>query len=441
MHLAVLSFFAASGIENVHMATLAMGIVFLPILIFSVFGIGKTIFDEETGLFTVFLLMVYPFVIALSRYFLLEFALLAVVPLVLYLYLKSDNFNQTRYSFLFGVGSGLGMLIKPIFILFVLPVFIYFVISVFLRENESPLKPRTQWRNFVVSLLAIFLVSGWWYLQNSGYLFSTYRMSKIEDVFIDGKVFLPYLALNYFKILASHLSFVLTVVFLFAFYFFIKKEFKQKRFILFWTVTSLVLLMIMRLSDPRYLAPLLPVCALITASVILTIRNLFWKKTIIILLIICGVLGFSYLSLPQKIIKIDLPRKIWWGTYYSTHPRIVDWKINELLSVIKKENSISDLQRTSPVVLLACNHESYNFSTLRYYLEIEQINAALINLAVSPHPVDVLDANRYDLLVYKTAERLLPIARYINFNRGKFTIIYNELLPDKTRLIVYKLIK
>ena len=35
MHLAVLSFFAASGIENVHMATLAMGIVFLPILIFS----------------------------------------------------------------------------------------------------------------------------------------------------------------------------------------------------------------------------------------------------------------------------------------------------------------------------------------------------------------------------------------------------------------------
>jgi hypothetical protein len=119
----------------------------------------------------------------------------------------------------------------------------------------------------------------------------------------------------------------------------------------------------------------------------------------------------------------------------------VDWKIKEVLSIIEKENRASDVYGHSLVVLLGCNNESYNFSTFRYYMELEHIKAIPVDLAISPYRQNILNEGNYDLLVYKTGGRILSIARYVNMNPEKFTIVYNELLPDKTRIIVYKLVK
>ena len=442
MHLAVLPFFAVSGIENVDMATLAMDIVFLPILIFSVFGIGKNISGDKTGFFAAFVVMMFPFVITLSRYFLLEFVLLSMAALVLYFYLKSDDFNQGRYSLLFGISSGLGLLAKPTFVLYVVPIFTYSLVIILSAKNKAPAS-RKQLRNFIFSLFAVFLVSGWWYLQNLGYILKAYRIFGINDVIAKLPFFIRYLIVDYLNVLVSHISSLLAILFLFTLVLFIKRGPKQKWFLLFWLVASILLQMTIRLRDPRYLAPVLPVCALIIACGIFAISNQLCRRIIIISVFIFGAIGFYRLSLCQQAAKIGKPRnkmrRRWYS--YSPYPHMDDWKIEEVLSVIKRENSVPENHATPSRVLLGCDDVRYNFSTFRYYIELEHINASPLNLAVSGHPANVLDEGRYDLLVYKTAGRLLPVVRYINMNPGKFTIVYNELLPDKTRVIIYKLIK
>jgi hypothetical protein len=130
--------------------------------------------------------------------------------------------------------------------------------------------------------------------------------------------------------------------------------------------------------------------------------------------------------------------EIWWQYYYSTHPKIGDWKIKEVLSAIEKTRSASG---GAPVILVGCNDAKYNFATFRYYMAVEHINAILLNFAISWHQEDEFNAGRYDLLLYKTAGYLSSVARCINMNPRKFTVICNELLPDRTRVIIYKLIK
>ncbi|MBU2222364.1 MAG: glycosyltransferase family 39 protein, partial [Candidatus Omnitrophica bacterium] len=94
--------------------------IFLTILVLSTFGVGKVLFDRRVGLLAAFLVSMYPLVFNNLRVYMLDVPLTAMVVLSVYLLLKSENLTNKKYTFLFAFASGLGLLIKFNFALFIL---------------------------------------------------------------------------------------------------------------------------------------------------------------------------------------------------------------------------------------------------------------------------------------------------------------------------------
>ena len=100
-------------------------IIFLGILIFSTYGIGKRIYNRNTGLLSAFLVSMYPIIFGETREYLIDIPVVAMVALSIYVLLLSNNFKNKRYSILFGITLGLGMLTKWTFIFFIIGPFCY----------------------------------------------------------------------------------------------------------------------------------------------------------------------------------------------------------------------------------------------------------------------------------------------------------------------------
>jgi 4-amino-4-deoxy-L-arabinose transferase-like glycosyltransferase len=102
-------------------------IIFLIILLFSVYGIGKYMFSREAGLLAALLISFFPIVHGLSRSFLNDFPLTAMVALSIFLMLKTENFTNKRNSIFFGVSMGLGVMTKDIYPVFLIGPLIYYM--------------------------------------------------------------------------------------------------------------------------------------------------------------------------------------------------------------------------------------------------------------------------------------------------------------------------
>jgi hypothetical protein len=95
-------------------------VIYMAILLLSVYGIGTRMFSKQVGLLASCLVSLFPMSFSMARYFYLDYALTAAVALSVYLLLLTNGFESRKYSLLFGLGLGLGMLIKWLLIFFLL---------------------------------------------------------------------------------------------------------------------------------------------------------------------------------------------------------------------------------------------------------------------------------------------------------------------------------
>jgi 4-amino-4-deoxy-L-arabinose transferase-like glycosyltransferase len=143
-------------------------VIYMAILLLSVYGIGARMFDKHVGLLASCLVSLLPMSFSMARYFYLDYALTAAVALSVYLLLLTNGFESRKYSLLVGLGLGLGMLIKWLLIFFLLgPLCIILLRSPVvqdLRRRLARLSLDWQWLgvSVVVGLLATLL----WYLPN-----------------------------------------------------------------------------------------------------------------------------------------------------------------------------------------------------------------------------------------------------------------------------------
>ena len=68
----------------------SVNLIFLAILLGSIYGIGKTLYDKKVGLLAAFSVSTFPMVFGLSRLYFLDFALLGMVTLSIYLLIRTD---------------------------------------------------------------------------------------------------------------------------------------------------------------------------------------------------------------------------------------------------------------------------------------------------------------------------------------------------------------
>ena len=118
---------------SVNTAVLSQSI-FLFILIFSVFFIGKTLFNEDTGFLSAVAVVTIPIVNQYCNNFYLDIPVTAMTALSVLCLLKSNLFKNPVWSYSFFIFAALGILTKMQFALYIMPPFII-TLALFLREN------------------------------------------------------------------------------------------------------------------------------------------------------------------------------------------------------------------------------------------------------------------------------------------------------------------
>jgi len=135
---------------------------YIVILIFSTYLLGKKINSKKTGLISAIIIIFLSLVAGISRTYMVSFASLALTPLTLWLYLKSDYFSNTKFSLLFGLSFASGMLTRYDFFVFVLP-WIFIDLRNILRKKEK--------KKVILNIISSALVSAMifipWYFFNT----------------------------------------------------------------------------------------------------------------------------------------------------------------------------------------------------------------------------------------------------------------------------------
>src|SRR6185436_15862494 len=92
----------------------------LAILFFGTYGIGRHVSGPWTSAIAATLVSFYPYVLWLSRETIIDYWLIAMVTLAMWVLLKTKEFSDRHWSIAFGFAAGLGMLTKWTFPFFLI---------------------------------------------------------------------------------------------------------------------------------------------------------------------------------------------------------------------------------------------------------------------------------------------------------------------------------
>ncbi len=340
----------------------AVNLVFIPVLLGSLYLIGRKFWSGRAGLIAAYVVGTMPLIYGLTRWYLVEFPLTALVTFAIFLLIESEDFRGLRVTIGFGILCGLGLLLKVTFPLFIIFPFLHVFLR-FLSSNKShPLAESSVGRLRPKTLLALILpailLALPWYIRN-------YRgtldlvvfagFSEDPDTYGTGYVFSSGAIKRYLLDLAgsgtSHyyvlLAIVLAALILGAgkIRYFYQSFSKEALVILsLWALPFLVFLF-GRNKNLRYVAPLLPVFGLVLAFALdFVVRMLrIWQFPLL-----CLILIFAAISLVQKSVAI-------FGNRVPTLNRIlsvgaagdvvrkyerVGWPLEEILNTVDRHTKL-----------------------------------------------------------------------------------------------------
>lgn len=490
--------------KNIFFTTLTMSTIFWYVLFFAVFNLGKLIKNEKVGLYACFIVGTYPFMLTLSRIYLLDFPLTAMVTLSLYLLLLGFQINTIRYFIILGLVLGFGLLTKAGFLIFLIGPLIYLLSKIFtplekvhsvrekflpgqaekksIKNRESSLAGLTSsqknivanksFRDKRVGIIISLLIAGIIALLYYGFVFKDFlgfiqwatRHSLLNEGdpswnTIEGWAY-------YLKAIVFSTSPFYFLFFIAGFFSIFKMKKEHSLALLLWIFLPYLFLTYAGMKDGRYIVPVLPAVALISAFGIDTLFKHRFKKIIIVSMIIIGTtqflsISFGIIRLPKiginTKIKIN-PKKRYlyiplfiqkekFSYGFNYHPKDEDWKIKELFNIIENDRGAQKFE-TSPYVLLLVNHHIYNVNTMKYcsfilgkdfeFDETSHFNAALIK------------DNKYSYIIYKDSKNsscsysgwdkknISEAYSFIKENPANFKSIFQNKLPDGSTLYCYK---
>ncbi|MCA9430821.1 MAG: glycosyltransferase family 39 protein [Candidatus Omnitrophica bacterium] len=109
-YLAAIPLYALFGFNQD--AAIAGNLIFLAILIWGAFEIGRALKNPQAGLLSAVLVAFFPFVFGISRNYYIETALMAATTLSVYALICTRRFERRGVSLLFGLSVGFGMMVK-----------------------------------------------------------------------------------------------------------------------------------------------------------------------------------------------------------------------------------------------------------------------------------------------------------------------------------------
>ena len=267
-----------------------VNLLYLVFALIGMFLLGKYLTSSHWyGLVAASLLPGLPIYLYVSRKFIGEFSITTCVILAMYFLISNCHWRHKGRSLLFGLVCGIGMLFKWSFIVYIIaPLLISIGYGFFDRRQSSK---KDLFYHLFLSLLAAFVVCGYWYVVHFNitqfrYEFST-NLADGEHITSSYMLFLRHNFLLSLRTLASGGSMIFCLLFILAALIIgSKKLWKRADYvmILSWFAFPYIFFTCF-VGDitPRYLLPILPALVLIVA---LTFFSNDRKKTLFWLLIL-----------------------------------------------------------------------------------------------------------------------------------------------------------
>jgi 4-amino-4-deoxy-L-arabinose transferase-like glycosyltransferase len=302
--LLAIPFFSVFGMSH-DIAILGNQSFFL-ILILSIFGLGKILFDRKTGLLAALIISFYPGVFGYSRVYVLEFAILAVSTACVYLLIKSEGFKNFKYSLCFGFAFALGELLRPRFVIYIMiPVLFYAIknIAILFRRTEVPAQISVKKIVINIFFSAVFscLLLSPWYSRDTicGYL----RLQRLWGTLPAFSKIVPTLPHYLHVIMGQCLGLFFAVLFFLglAISLFEKNKRPKIYFLLMWFTLTLILVSMFGLKGyPRLVISLLAPMALISSAGMEGLSKLKIGKYLSIVFLFFGVFQYFFTSYGNK---------------------------------------------------------------------------------------------------------------------------------------------
>ena len=420
---------------------------YIILLVLSVFGIGKLLFNEWVGFFSALLTMLYPLVYGLSRLYYIDFALLAMVSLVQYLILKSEGGIKRPWNILLGVATGLTLLTKTHGLIFFLPTWIIvFLMHYRKKDNLKPL---------IVTLFISFIIAAPWYTAASGGLVDlTKETIIIEKTLPEKQIFFNLISFYnsplryfhklilysfynpklYYELISPVLSFALFLGLILFFIF--DARWKTALILTSWIIPSYFALAFWTNKDVRFILPLLPAFAIFTIGGLSRLPLKLLKEIILGSIICVGFIQFNS-------ILLNSPPFLFRRSIYCRSPISEDWKVREIVDCILHYKG---LKKISIGVLPMLPY----FDRIQFRLHLNELNNniyRIINIAEDGDEagLTINEIGGLDILITKTPPLGKPAKKkfYNDFNTiGADKLGFRKIeefdLPDNTKAILYE---
>ncbi len=386
---------------------IATNLFFYLLLVFSIYRVGEYLRDRRTGVIAAVLVSFYPMMIVLQREYMIDVGLTSICIFTIYLFIKSENLKNVKYSAFFGISLGLCELMKWTAFIYLLPAIIMLYargvldgmrfcafcgkpigerfVSQGLRrfcsdrcvkrfqaagDGNAGASESTLPSLFIASILA-FVSCAWWYLPNLEVVIMRLTHFASTRGELEGDP--TYLTLQgwiyYTRALSENMGIVLFLLAVFSIIFLLWKRDRDAPFVLVSVVVPYVVFTVVSNKGGRYIMPIMPILALSTALMLTQLESLSnlskrlkkidWgslEKALLGVVVLVGTLQLLTVTIGVP----DLTDKGW--IYPSARrPDTSDWKIDEVMETIESNGGSGNL------VLVLPDHAYLNGQSLEFY--------------------------------------------------------------------------
>jgi len=383
-------------------------LIFLIVLIFSVYKIGTLMFSKNIGLLASVTLLLFPIILQHSIIYYLDLPLTAASALGIYSLLKTDYFNNTKFSIIAGFCFGFGMLVKWTFLFFILGPLIYSIIKSFFQnstENESGTfsVSKKSLRNIILFSVISIITCGIYYfpilseLLKETFKYSHGPITQGPDsiLSLDSMVF-------YIKSLWNDMVTPVGIVFFsvgMILLYFTKNNFKV--FLFIWIILPYIIFtFVIQIKASRFMMPWVVPISVIISFCINLFAGFFNEKlklrryVIIFSLLLFSIFFFNEITLSRDLIVKNSKE---------------DWGINEVVKVLEEDminNKKIEESRRRPIYFGSISdHPFINSQTIRYYTTLKKLPINIIKLqdySNNAFEKFVRQFDRYDYILTKS---------------------------------------
>ncbi len=342
---------------------------FLAIAVFATYGTGKRLVNRSAGIVGAVLFTFYPAIFGLTREYMLETGLVAMVASTNY-WVLATGLKTRRHSAIYGVLVSFALLTKWTAVLFTLGPLVHVILrswkspvasraerddaggrpvaELALIKSNSPITNRVPPLNLAISCLVVLGVAGSWYLPNLQLVYRDLTFNSSGGYFTSVRKDLGAALISYPRDLVNFAMFLpMTLLLIPGTYYLVKKHRRASVFLALWTLPPYAILTVLPFKDVRFILPVLPALAIIGSSWMLPAlrlrRGTPRTRAIVAasLALLLAMIGFNFAvvtlgsgPLPQKVSLGPAPYSV---TLYRTdllwaHPASQeDWHVKDIV--------------------------------------------------------------------------------------------------------------